>query len=447
MPSEFEQTRRAMSAVKIGTPEKPMTPGLIRLWPWPETQVPELIAISGSATVGRGEDVDTDIPEDSVSRRHTRLEVKGPTIEVTDLDSTNGTFLRGKSIQGAEVARPGDVVRFGEQCTFLVVDDLSRYEGWWEAGKERPIIGGAAMGTVRDRVTRFAKMPNSVLVTGETGTGKEVVSQALHRVSGRRGRFIGVNLAAVPEGLFESELFGYKRGAHASATSDRDGKLRLAHLGTILLDEVGELDIKLQSKLLRVLQEKEVWPLGATRSEPADVRVVAATNRDLTNAVESGGFREDLYYRLRALRIELQPLRERREDVVLLASHFLNTLDELKELGVRELSASAVAALVQHDWPGNVRELIQVLVEAAIKASDDGDRAIKASHLSSEVDVNPPVRPAEVEVDFWQLEVFAALRKHDGNVSHAAEEVGLHRAQIYRILSKARMKAADFRDE
>jgi transcriptional regulator with PAS, ATPase and Fis domain len=382
-----------------------------------------------------------------VSRRHARLEVKGSTIEVTDLDSTNGTFVRGMSIKGAEVARPGDVVRFGEHCTFLVVDDLSRYERWWEAGTEGPIIGGAAMGAVRDRVKRFAKLPNSVLVTGETGTGKEVVSQALHTMSGRRGRFIGVNLAAVPEGLFESELFGYKRGAHASATSDRDGKLRLAHLGTILLDEVGELDIKLQSKLLRVLQEKEVWPLGATRSEPADVRVVAATNRDLTNAVESGGFRQDLYYRLRALRIELQPLRERREDVVLLASHFLNTLDELKELGVRELSTSAVTALVQHDWPGNVRELIQVLVEAAVKASDLGDRVIRASHLSSEVDVNSPAGPADGEVDLRQSEVFAVLRKHDGNVSHAAEEVGLHRAQIYRILSKARKKAADFRDD
>jgi transcriptional regulator with PAS, ATPase and Fis domain len=201
----------------------------------------------------------------------------------------------------------------------------------------------------------------TVIVTGESGSGKEVVARALHRLSARAERpYVAFNCAAVPRELFEGQLFGYRRGAYTGAATDHPGVLRAAHGGTLFLDEIGELPLEVQPKLLRFLENGEIFPLGETRPAQVDVRVIAATHRDLGQLVREGRFREDLYYRLQVVPVRVPPLRERREDIIALARHFVNHLSpEGKE--PPQLGPDALAALVAHTWPGNVRELRNVI--------------------------------------------------------------------------------------
>jgi transcriptional regulator with GAF, ATPase, and Fis domain len=243
-------------------------------------------------------------------------------------------------------------------------------------------------------VTRSAKMlevlrvaevvaatPATVLVTGETGTGKELLARWIHSRSARRaGPFVAVNCGAIPETLLETELFGHEKGAFTSALTARAGKFEQADGGTIFLDEVGDMSPAMQVKLLRVLQEKTVERVGGSRPVRVDVRVIAATNRDLKAAVREGKFREDLYYRLAVVPLELPPLRERREDIPLLAQHLMGRVREQLVVDV-SLSRDALAVLETHSWPGNVRELENVLVRAAIMAAAAGDREVRPAHL------------------------------------------------------------------
>jgi transcriptional regulator with GAF, ATPase, and Fis domain len=211
-----------------------------------------------------------------------------------------------------------------------------------------------------------------VLILGETGTGKELIAEAIHRHSGRReGPFVKVNCAALPENLLESELFGHERGAFTGADRQRVGRFELANEGTLLLDEIGTMSPGTQAKVLRVLQEREFERLGGTRTIKSDVRVVAATNRDLEDAIASGGFREDLYYRLNVVSIRMPPLRERKEDIIPLATFFLHRFaDDLKK-PVRGFSPAALRVLTRHHWPGNIRELENTVERAVLMA--DGD--------------------------------------------------------------------------
>jgi transcriptional regulator with GAF, ATPase, and Fis domain len=228
----------------------------------------------------------------------------------------------------------------------------------------------AGLRKVMQQIRLVAPTSSTVLITGESGTGKEVVARAIHEHSARKGNaFIKVNCSAVPDTLFESEFFGHAKGAFTGALKDKLGRFELADGGTLLLDEIGEVPLAMQAKLLRVLQEQEVERVGDSRVRKLDVRVVAATNRDLKKEVEAGRFRQDLYYRLSVFPIELPPLRERREDIAPLAAHFA-------ELGARRLgrasprlSQAAVAQLVNHDWPGNVRELQHAVERALILSS------------------------------------------------------------------------------
>ena len=235
------------------------------------------------------------------------------------------------------------------------------------------IIGRSGkMNTLLETLAMVAPSDATVLIMGESGTGKEVVANAIHHNSPRAGQpFIKVSCAALPETLLESELFGHEKGAFTGAVSRREGRFQLAHRGTIFLDEVGEMSPALQTKLLRVLQEKEFEPLGSTRTVKVDIRVIAATNKDLTKEVKEGRFREDLYYRLNVVPITMPPLRERKEDIPPLADHFLAVYREKNRKPLKGISGKALDLLVRYDWPGNIRELENCIERAVIMAREE----------------------------------------------------------------------------
>ncbi|MBN2442993.1 MAG: sigma-54-dependent Fis family transcriptional regulator [Spirochaetales bacterium] len=221
------------------------------------------------------------------------------------------------------------------------------------------IIGNSGvMKKMFERISRAAESDAAILITGESGTGKELVAKALHHKSKRGDKpFITVNCSAIPETLLESELFGYKKGAFTDAKTDKKGLFLLADTGTLFLDEIGEMPVLLQAKLLRALEENTVRPLGGNTEEHFDVRIVSATNRNVDLAVEQGKFREDLYYRLNVVNIEVPPLRSRRNDIILIAEHFLHLFTSRREINIEKISKSAIERLLLYDWPGNVREL------------------------------------------------------------------------------------------
>ena len=410
--------------------------GLLRLHPWSDELAPALIEVSGSVSVGRDDDCGARLADDSVSRRHADLRLAGLFLEVADRSSRNGTFVREERVDGTLFAQPGDLVRFG-RTVYLAVSDVTPYRDWWRRGLEGPIIGAAAMQKVRELVAQFGAVADPVLITGETGTGKEIIASAIHKIAGRSGPLVAVNCAAVPQSLFESQFFGHRRGAFTGADRDEQGFFRAAENGTILLDEVGEIDPASQAKLLRVLETRQVMPLGHTRPEAVHVRVLSATNRDLSSAVDAGSFRADLYSRLRVLGITLPPLRERVEDVALLTAAFL------KPAGAT-IAYDALTALAGYRWPGNVRELRNVLVEAAARARTDGRSEIARSDLRAEL-LAPRTEVRAPADDRRVADVMAAMRTHGGNVARAAKALGLHRAQIYSALRAARRSPADFR--
>ncbi len=214
------------------------------------------------------------------------------------------------------------------------------------------------MQKIKERLPLFAASPSTVLIDGASGTGKDLVAQAIHNLSPRKdGPFVTVNCSALPDNLLESELFGYVKGAFTDAKKDKPGRFQLAHNGSILLDEIGEISPAMQVKLLRVLQQREFEPLGATRTVKVDVRVIAATNKDLEAAVQKGLFRDDLYYRLNVIRMQIPPLSERREDIPLLVNHFIDHFNRLQGKSVTRIGEPALAALMTAPLPGNIREL------------------------------------------------------------------------------------------
>jgi transcriptional regulator with GAF, ATPase, and Fis domain len=301
-----------------------------------------------------------------------------------------------------------------------------------------------------DRVTRSA-LP--VVIHGETGTGKELVAKAVHEGSPRRGRtFISINCAAIPENLLESELFGYVKGAFTGALKDSKGLFEVAHGGTLFLDEIGEMSMGLQAKLLRVIQEREVRPIGGKRSISVDVRIVCATNKDLRELVASGSFREDLFFRLNVLELSLPPLRERREDIPILAAHFLEAFlaGEGGDAKALALSESALGILSAYDWPGNVRELKNTVERAAVFAKS---QTISAGEIENQIRSAPEGAPSspddrdyrESKALFEKEFLESALRRTGGNVSRAARDANLERAYFHRLMKKYDIRAADFK--
>jgi two-component system response regulator HydG len=314
--------------------------------------------------------------------------------------------------------------------------EIRRRGGGFEG---RPVGKNRGFLEVLELAETVAPTDSTILLSGESGTGKEVIARYVHALSERsEGPFFSINCGALPESLLESELFGHVRGAFTGAVKDKDGLLLAARGGTFFLDEIGEMTPATQVKLLRALQEREVIPVGATESRPVDVRIIAATNRDLEEEIRRGTFRSDLYYRLNVIALHLPPLRERRDDIPLLSRHFLSRRDP--DEPSPELSEEAKDALLAYDWPGNVRELENALERAAV-VSEGG--SIRAEHLpervieppaarliADQIPANPPMEVIERAYIEW------VLRAEGGNKSRAAEVLGIDPSTLYRKLNR-----------
>jgi two-component system response regulator HydG len=306
---------------------------------------------------------------------------------------------------------------------------------------DRPVGKSRRFLEVLKLAEHVAPTDSTVLITGESGTGKEVVARYVHNLSSRsEGPFLSINCGALPENLLESELFGHVKGSFTGAIRDKQGLFAAARGGTFFLDEVGEMPASLQVKLLRVLQEREVIPVGATETIPVDVRIVAATNRNLEEEIRRGNFRSDLFYRLNVIALDLPPLRERRDDLLLLIEAILNRLGAENQSDVKALSSEALDAVVVYDWPGNVRELENALEHAVVLSRGT---VIEGTSLPERITTrrkeplvaersykNPALEVIERAYIMW------VLQAEGGNKTRAAEVLGIDPSTLYRKLSR-----------
>lgn len=421
--------------------------------------------------IGSAPDNDLTLTESAVSRHHCRIFREGPHYLVRDLTSTNGTFVNGVRIREAFLA-PGDTLGLGE----LVVHFVPEEERVAVTPSDRTSFGALvgksrAMREVYAILERFAPSDSTVLIEGETGTGKELVARSVHEHSRRKDApFVVFDCGAVPPNLIESQLFGHVQGAFTGAVAARPGVFELAQGGSIFLDELGELGLELQPKLLRVLEQREVTRVGGTQPIPIDVRVVAATNRRLGEEVDAGRFRRDLYYRLNVLRIELPPLRERSEDIPILIQHILETArfnrlspDQISPgqnthippvIKVQQVTRPALERLKRHRWPGNVRELVNA-VERAVSLSTDDTLALgdlppylvtqESPNLPLQLGVTPDTDQAFKEAkeawvsSFERDYIEEMLTRHDGNISQASREAGIDRKYFRKLMKKHKL--------
>jgi DNA-binding NtrC family response regulator len=324
-------------------------------------------------------------------------------------------------------------------------------------GFENLVGAGPSMQRVFETMQKVAETDLTVLVRGESGTGKELVAQALHNRSSRNDRpFVAVNCAAISRELVESELFGHEKGAFTGADARRVGRFEAADGGSIFLDEIGDMAPETQAKVLRVLQERSFERVGGTKPIPVDVRVIAATHRNLAEDVKTDRFREDLYYRLRVVEIELPPLRERREDVPALAQRFLEEVTERLGLVKKQLAETSIARLARHGWPGNVRELHNVIEQAAVLSPGD---AIEEADLNLDEDSGADVAGApdlgglpfsdakkRAIESFERAFLLKALRKSGGNISRAAESIGMVRQSLQQKIRELGLRSEDWGD-
>jgi DNA-binding NtrC family response regulator len=316
----------------------------------------------------------------------------------------------------------------GSQGEYLIPTD--RFESM--------IAQSVAMQRIFQLIQDVAPMDSTILITGETGTGKELAAKAIHSNSNRRnGPFVTVNCGAVPENLMESELFGYQKGAFTSAAETKKGRLELANGGTLFLDEIGEISMRMQVDLLRVLENRVFYRVGGTQPLEADFRVIAATNRDLRASVTTGDFREDFYYRLNVISFEMPPLRERREDIPLLAEHFL--LRYIHETGknVRRISRGAMDEMMLHDWPGNVRELRNAIERAVVIGKSD---QVVPEELPF---FRPECRPPLFSGSLRQMErahITHVLSENEWNMTRCARFLGIDRSTLYNKIKRYKIK-------
>jgi DNA-binding NtrC family response regulator len=314
------------------------------------------------------------------------------------------------------------------------------------------------MHDVFELISHVAQTISTVLIFGETGTGKELVARAVHQASPRHAApFVAVNCAALPESLLESELFGHEKGAFTSAAGQRKGRFELAHGGTIFLDEIGEIPLAMQAKLLRVLQERRFERVGGSQTVEVDVRVVAATNRDLLRLAKEGKFREDLYYRLNVVKIDLPPLHERPEDIALLAEHFVHKFSRPGSTP-KQIAPEAMEALLQHRWPGNIRELENAIERACVTSRDE---VIRPQNLPTEilkpsrpryqlpVDLSRPLTEQLTELTsaFEERYLRRALKRTRGHIGRTAHLTGLSRRTITEKLALYQIEKAEFKNE
>jgi len=387
------------------------------------------------------------LPDGWISEAHAELRRQNGRWTVRDLGSKNGTLVDGERIQTADLP---DQTQFQLGRTFFSF--RSKLPVWGPAhleGEDLP-RGPSGLATLsyqfadvlfRGRAAATTRVP--VLLHGESGSGKEVLARAIHTWSGRGGEFVAVNCGAIPQNLVESELFGHRKGAFSGAERDRPGLLRTSDGGTLFLDEIGDLPLTAQAALLRALQEREVLPVGGTRPEPLDLRVVAATHRDLHQRIRDGTFRQDLLSRLDGVVLELPPLRDRPEDVPLLIATLLRKLSP--ERPDVKLSPEAARSLLEYDWPLNVRELEQALAGALALS---GLGTIKREHLPPALR-NTPAEIPQPELTNDEIrhrdELIVLLREHRGNLSAIARVIGKGRTQVVRWIRRYGVDAAAYR--
>jgi DNA-binding NtrC family response regulator len=426
----------------------------------PGRELPAPVTLDASPQrIGRAGFAAIALEDDEVSRRHAELAYEAATDRwfVRDLGSRNGTWIDGARIDRAALSH-GSVLRIGQ--SLLVSIDVVVPPGQRLRREGRTLRGASlAMQRVRGEIAMTATGTAPLLVLGETGVGKELVARELHDRSGRTGPFVPVNCATIPYELADSELFGHAAGAFTGAVAPRGGLFAEAHGGTLFLDEIGELPEAVQPKLLRALALGEVRAVGRTQATQVDVRVIAATHRDLAIQVDAGGFRADLYARLAGWVLRIPPLRERRDDILELAQGALAQLrgGKLATPAVPKLSCRAAEALLLHDWPFNVRELEHAMASSAARAEDG---IIRCQHLPPEIAervlsrdgarvrearaddlaVRPPAVPTEAELR--QL-----LVEHGGNVQHVARALRKDRQQVYRWLKRFQIDVAAIRGE
>lgn len=393
------------------------------------------------------------------SRVHASVRLDGGDVIVQDLSQKNGTFVDGQRVR--ETTLPdGGVLRTGDTLFVLRSSDLDqgpgegRDEGRDDDPRTQSLLGiSRAMCALRRQVTLVAETDAWVLLLGATGTGKEVTARALHAASGRAGELVAVNCGAIPEQLAESELFGHRKGAFTGADRDHDGFFLRANGGTLFLDEVGEMPLSVQAKLLRALDDRRVARVGDKTSTPLDLRVVAATNRDLAQEVKRGAFRADVFARLADITLELPPLTQRREDILLLLRDALD--DEIP------LEADLAERLLCHPWPFNVRELKKAAVE--LKVRGQGQPAYTVAMIERRLsqawltmgeeppaeadDGGAPPASSEPRPPPSRDEVIELLRAHGGNLVEVAKAAGRSRKQVYRWLAKHGLDANDYRPE
>jgi hypothetical protein len=415
-------------AVSDGTPRAARDLAIV--WRFPHASLPAVALRwegDGDLVVGRDAGCAVQLGGNDVSRRHAvlRRSTDGAAT-IVDLGSRNGVRVNGHPVTAAPLAA-GDVVRLGAWVGVVTAapgDVVEIAPGFW---------GGEALNGALGPLRQVAAADLPIVLEGETGTGKERVADALHRWSARQGPFIAVNCAALPETLAEAELFGYRRGAFTGADRASPGFFRSADAGTLLLDEVSDLPLGVQAKLLRVLEERKVQPLGEPRPVPIDVRVVVAGQQSLMEAVRAGRFRADLLARLDGLNVRLPPLRQRREDVLPL---FSRLLDAAGSGQAPTFDSDLAERMCVYDWPFNVREL--VLLAKRLLAVHGPGATLRAEHLPERMTAAPPdgaARGSPAAAEPVQLPaLISALRTVEGNVARAAALLGISRQRAYRLM-------------
>jgi transcriptional regulator with GAF, ATPase, and Fis domain len=389
------------------------------------------------ALIGQSHVCEVRLTDRQVSRRHAAVQLSGAELRITDMDSTNGTTVNGLRVLDA-LLTGGEVIRLGE--TALRVDAApSARQPVSSADRFGSVVGSSVeMRRLHPLFERLSQSDVAVVIEGETGTGKEVLAEALHESSARKaGPFVVFDCTAVPPHLVESELFGHERGAFTGAVAAHKGVFEQAHGGTLLLDEIGDLETSLQPKLLRVIERSDVRRVGSERVTKVDVRVMAATRRDLDREVQDGRFRDDLYFRLAVARVELPPLRERRGDIGVLAAHFWRTL------GGREgpLPYELLSRFERYSWPGNVREL----ANAVARHLAIGDLDLVATRTAAAADpfeaillMDQPFSTARQQAiaEFERRYLARVLARHAGNVTKAAQASGIARRYFSLIMAR-----------
>lgn len=429
------------AAPSSGTFGVQRVPGVLIVY---SRDTPMLVAVPlerGRLILGRTLASGVSLPDQRVSREHVKIGFDGKTWTVRDLGSTNGTFLDATRASGALTLDGPRVVRIGDTLLVLREDIAPFHSG--EPRIERGMVVGATLGQALAAVERAARMRTSVLLVGESGSGKELAARRFHALGPTsKGPLVAVNCAAIPAGVAERLLFGARRGAFSGATEHADGYLQSADGGVLFLDELGELSLEVQAKLLRVIETKEVLAVGALRPQHVDVRLCFATNRDLRVAVAEGRFRADLYYRIQAPEVRLPPLRARVEDIPWLIA------EALSAIGSGELSAHArlVETCMRREWPGNVRELMSEVGEAGATALDAGavvvtpERLREGAGFALEATGGSSAQLQRARAPSRNA-IAAALEANRQNLAATARALRMHRTQLYRRMAELEMDA------